>query len=226
MLNKYYSGDDKMNVVSFNNKMINLSGVSNSDNKTYKKNTTGNLSSSDKVIGALEKQKQAINEEIQGIRDSDMDKKLKDTMIKELKIQLQQIESLIAEARTEKITHEKEKEENAKKNTSSYENQTSAEDTKNSTEINNVLKASTNISQLSKMNKIKAAMNRQLSTAKSERNPISGDYSQYQLNTMDRLSSNIKKLDGKITNKLKEIRNNSGDSNEDINTEAKINVQV
>lgn len=197
-----------MNISTTHPRTINIGGLSNND-KLNKKNSTNSLTGNNNLIKALEKQKESIQDEIEGIKNSNMDQKSKQSTINDLNKQISQIDSKISEIKSEKLTHTKEKEKSEKKKKGSVEKETDDENSENPKQINKLGKVFSDISQLSKMNDIKSNMKQQIKVILSDPNPVTGAYSKFQINTMDELSSNIGKLDEKITSKMKEINNAS-----------------
>lgn len=209
-----------MNAVSNETKTINMSPLQshNKLNKNNKQNPANSLKVTDKLIQALEKEKETINDQIQSLRDSNMDQKLKQSNITDLEKQIKQIDAKIAEIKSEKLTHKKENEKRQEKKNSSTEKNANDEQLKNSKQLDNLVKVVSKISKVSKMNTIKAKMQRQINTILSEPDPIKGTYSKYKLNKIDTLSANISKLDENIASTMKEIHRTE---KRNINTEKK-----
>ena len=197
-----------MTIKSIQSKNININYLScdNKLNKSKKKNSISNIKSNN-VIQALEKEKESIQDQIQGIKDSSMDEKSKQSYIKDLNKQIEQIDSKISEIKSEQITHKKENEEKQKKKENSTEKITSDENSQKSIQLNNLIKVASNVSKLSKMYTIKAGMKRQMNVILSEPDPIKGTYSNSQMAKMDKISCNIGRIDEQISSKTKEVKN-------------------
>ncbi|AZV55939.1 hypothetical protein [Clostridium sp. AWRP] len=198
-----------MTINSIQSKTININSLSHDNklDKKNKKNSISNIKSNNNVIQALEKEKESIQDQIQGIKDSSMDEKSKQSNIKDLNKQIEQIDSKIAEIKSEQITHKKENEEKQKKKENSTEKITYDENAQKSIQLNNLIKIASNVSKLSKMYTIKAGMKRQMNVILSEPDPIKGTYSNSQMAQMDKLSSNIGRIDEQISSKTKEVKN-------------------
>ncbi|WPC41015.1 hypothetical protein [Clostridium sp. JS66] len=196
-----------MNIVSNQTKPLNYSVLAN--NKLNKKNPKNSLSANDKVMEALEKQKETLMDRIKKLEADGTDDKTKQSTINDLNKQLNDLNTEISKIKMEKLTHKKEKDKEQKKDANPSETKNDDKYNETSEQTNKLINIFSNISELSKMRNIKSNMSQQINVILSEPDPKTGTYSKSQINTMNKLSINIDGLDEKISSKMKEISNGS-----------------
>ncbi|OOM75913.1 hypothetical protein CLPUN_29500 [Clostridium puniceum] len=185
----------------------------NSQNQQNKKSSKSNLGNSikvtltneDKIIQALEKQKQNISDQIENIKESKMDDKSKQMFIDDLQKQISDLDSQINKQKMEKITHKEDKEK-ANEEKLKNDDKEKKSDGKNldNEKFHTILTAYSGVSQLKKMHTVKVNLENELRTARVETD-LNDNLSKYKISRIDKISSKLEELEVKIQKKSKEI---------------------
>ncbi|SKC79340.1 coiled-coil domain-containing protein [Maledivibacter halophilus] len=197
------------------------------DNKSIKVN--GALFSQNKMIQAFENQKGRLQEQIEKIKESESDPKIKQERISELKKQIEEIDVQIQQTKLESMTKKKEDLKKAAKNKESKLDENNSKDENNnngidSSKFQSLTEIDTTYSEMKNLSKVRTDLKGKARVAASE---IALDASRGQdvsrkIKEFGKMDGRIKAVEKSIMKKGYEIQEEIESTNDNENTKEKV----
>lgn len=175
----------------------------------------------DKFIELLTKHKMQLQEQIQKVKDSKLDSKIKQERVGQLQSQIQEIEMQIQQVQAERLRKSQEK----NRTRQATDNQTSAAVGSNSANVGGIadlIGASSTYSKAKLMNNIRDEFTGRARILKieietDEARSISGSSASSKRNELAKLESSMKDLDDKVAVSYKKVKEQVKDASDKLN---------
>lgn len=170
---------------------MNINSVSANSNITYAQGDTS-------IVRTLEKQKLQLQDQIQKVKESKMDSKLKQETVDQLTEQISQIDAQIKQEQMKKLTPEASKDDSENSSTDKQQDETDGQNNSGGISSKYMVSAVSGYSDLKTMGKVRTQLKGDLRIAtNSGENPAAGMG----------IQNKLQKLEGDMLEKTKQINN-------------------